>query len=121
MLYEGTIRFAQVAREQLLDRNYEKAQAAFERVDAILGELHAGLRPESNPELCDRFAALYNFASRKLLEANFTHSIVPLDDALAILQHLRETWVMVLGAISHECAERAGVGQGSLAEQFIAV
>ncbi|MFO0944476.1 MAG: flagellar export chaperone FliS [Planctomycetota bacterium] len=107
MLYEGAIRFAQVAKMALIEKDYEKACNAFERVDGIVCELHGGLRPESDPELCDRFASLYNFCARKMLEANYSHSPDPIDDAILIFQHLRETWVLVLERLAEERSRMA--------------
>lgn len=119
MLYEGAMRFTHVARAALVDKNLEKAQDAFERVDRILSELHCGLRPEADADLCEKFAALYNFVQRKLLEANFTHSTAPLDEALTILGHLRETWVIVLERMAQERADAAARHEGlSLAGQL---
>lgn len=107
MLYEGAIRFTNVARMGLEEKDLTKANDAFERVDAILDELRAGLRPEVEPDLCDKFAALYNFCSRQLQEANFHHRVEPLDNALRILQHLRETWILMLEQLARERAEVA--------------
>lgn len=104
MLYEGAIRFANMAKLAIEERDAERKLTAFDRVHGILCELHAGLRPDLDPDLCDKFASLYNFCSRKLLEANFRNDPAALDDALGILHHLRETWVMVLQKISQEQA-----------------
>lgn len=119
MLYEGAIRFALLARQEMLARNFEAAQNAFERADAILCELHNGLRPEVDADLCGKYAALYNFCIRRLHEANLHHQPEPLDDAVQILQHLRETWAMVIESIAHERAEQAQ--QDSPAHQPVAV
>ena len=115
MLYEGAIRFALLARKALEEKDFERAHNAFERVDAILCELHAGLRPEKDPDLCDKFASLYNFCLRRLLEANYKHALEPIDDAISILQHLRETWVMVLDRIRENRAESALAEDAQLA------
>lgn len=107
MLYEGAIRFALLARKEMLAKSFEAAQVAFERADAILCELHNGLRPEIDPDLCDKYAGLYNFCIRKLNLANVHHDPEPLDDAVQILQHLRETWVLVIEHIAQERATAA--------------
>lgn len=107
MLYEGAIRFAQVAKFALEEKDFEKASGAFERLDGIFLELHNGLRPDEDADLCDKYASLYNFCSRKLLEANFSHTIGPIDEALVVMQHLRETWVMVLEKITGDRASRS--------------
>lgn len=104
MLYEGAIRFAHVARSALEERNFEKAQEAFERVDAILLELLGGLRPERDPDLCEKYAGLYSFCARRLIEGNLRHDVGLVDDALLILTHMRETWVMVLEKLVQERA-----------------
>jgi flagellin-specific chaperone FliS len=55
-----------------------------------------GLRPEVNRALCEQFAALYNFIFRRLVESNVRHEIGPLDEALQILEHQRESWRLLL-------------------------
>lgn len=107
LLYEGAIRFAQSARSALVDADFEKAQNGFERAGAVLIELLAGLRPDVDADLCDRYAQLYNFCLRRLNEANFRHDVGAVDDALAVLKHLRETWVEVLERIAEDRAAAA--------------
>lgn len=121
MLYEGAIRFALLARRALEDRDFEKAQDAFERVDAILAELLAGLRPDTNPELCERYASLYTFCCRKLNEANFRHDVNLLDDALKILHHLKDTWVLLLQKLAEERADDLPVVEESEYVEAVAI
>lgn len=108
MLYEGAIRFAQVARAALQAKEFEKAQESFERADAILGELLSGLRPDMNPDLCEQYASLYTFCIRKLNEAHFRHDHNLVDEALKILNHLRETWMLLLEKLAEERADAEG-------------
>jgi flagellar protein FliS len=105
MLYDGALRFARQARAALVDRKLDVAQDNFERVDAILAELEAGLRPEIAPDLCGNYASLYQFCTRRLNEANFKHQLEPLDDAIHMFEHLRDTWRMVLERIQSERSE----------------
>jgi flagellar protein FliS len=107
MLYEGAIRFANVAKVALVEKDFEKAHNAFERLDGIFLELHNGLRPNLDADLCDKYASLYNFCMRKLLEANYSRSTSAIDEALVVMQHLRETWVMVLEKLSSHKAQAA--------------
>ena len=104
MLYEGAIRFAMMAKLALEERDYSKSNDAFERLDAILDELNSGLRPELDEDLCGGIASLYNFCLRKSQQANLRHQTEPLDEALSVLQHLRETWTMVLEKLVEERA-----------------
>jgi flagellar secretion chaperone FliS len=59
-------------------------------------ELSCGLRPEVFPDLCNKLASLYNFAYRKLVEANIGRNVTALDEALNVLKYQRETWSMLL-------------------------
>jgi flagellar protein FliS len=107
MLYDGAIRYAQLFRQAILDNQIESAQAAYERADAILTELHQGLRPERAPDLVDRYTALYDFCQRRLGEAEFRRVPQPVEDALRVLQHIRQTWVLVMEKIREEGSVRS--------------
>jgi flagellin-specific chaperone FliS len=60
-----------------------------------------------DPDLCGKLASLYNYAYRKLIEANVDRSIEALDDALNILKFQRETWGMLLQQLSKTKAASA--------------
>ena len=96
MLYDGAIRFATRGRDALERRDYEGAYNGLERSQRIVLELHHGLRREINPPLVDQMAALYNFVYRKLIEATMERSVQSVDEALRVLQHQRETWVLLI-------------------------
>ena len=102
MLYEGAIRFAQNLRSTLQSGDFEGAYKAYDRVSAILNELHHGLRPSANQELCEKYSALYDFVQRRLDEASLKREGVIVDDALTILNHLRQTWILVMEKIRDE-------------------
>jgi len=114
MLYDGAIRYAQRGRQALIDRDCEAAFNAFERAQRIVLQLHAGLNREVNPTLVDQMAALYDFIYRRLIDANVHHELKAVDDALRILRHQRETWVMLmekLASIEQGLPEQAGPGK----------
>lgn len=102
MLYEGAIRFARQMKAGLAERDFERAQISYEKVDAILCELYSGLRPEREPALTEKFGALYNFCQRRLDESLIRHDIAYADDALRILEHLRATWLLVMEQIGNQ-------------------
>ncbi len=102
MLYEGAIRFAQNLRSSLKAGDYEGTYNAYERVSAILNELQNGLRPSANAELCEKYSALYDFVQRRLDDASLKRESVLVDDAITILNHLRQTWILVMEKIRNE-------------------
>lgn len=107
MLYDGAIRFATQGRDAILARQYEKVYDRLTRAQKIVLELQAGLRPEVNPSLCSQLAALYNFVYRKLVDANVNHEVQHVDEALKILQHQRETWVLLMDKLRAERSAEA--------------
>src|SRR4051794_38534806 len=79
MLYDGAIRFTEQARVALLEKNYEQSFNLITRVQKILTELSCTLKHDVYPDLCEKLAALYTFAYRKLIEANIDHDLQALD------------------------------------------
>jgi len=104
MLYDGAIRFASQAREAIEAKDIEQTHNLLTRAQRIIVEMQNGLRPEMNPDLCDRVAALYTFVYRKLIEANVNKDLQALDEALRILKHMRETWAMLLDRLQQQRA-----------------
>src|SRR5437762_1026359 len=96
MLYDGAIRFGEQARVALEKKRYDESYVLITRVQKIITELSCALKHDLYPELCGKLAALYNFAYRKLVEANIDHELKSLDEALNVLRFQRETWSMLL-------------------------
>jgi len=106
MLLDGAIRFTQRGKEALEKDDIEGAFNGFERAQRIVLELNNGLRREVNPELVDRMAALYDFIFRRLIDANVHRETRAADDALRILRHQRETWVLLLEKLTQAASEK---------------
>lgn len=106
MLYEGAIRFAQQCKAALNRRDYEDAQTAYERYTAVVNELQAGLRPDRDPDLAEKFSILYLFCQRRMDDANFRHDTGLVDEAVGILQHIVQTWKLVINQIAGERQQR---------------
>jgi flagellar protein FliS len=104
MLFDAALRFAGKARQSLQEKNYEGSFEALARAEQIVIELLNGLRPEADPELCRRQASLYLFVYSRLVEANMTRKIEPLDDAARVLGTLRETWLLLMEKLQAEGA-----------------
>lgn len=104
MLYDGAIRFGEQARQALVQKNYEQSYNLISRVQKILTEMSCTLKHDVSPDLCGKLAALYNFAYRKLIEANIDHRVEPIDEALEVLRYQRETWVLLLSQLGKQKA-----------------
>ena len=102
MLYDGAIRFAEQGKAGLLEKDYEKTFNGISRAQRIVIELLNGLRQDVAPEICQQQAALYNFIYRRLMEANLEKNAAKLDDALEILRHQRQTWVLLMKKLTEQ-------------------
>ncbi len=107
MLYDGAIRFALKGREAIVNKDFEGVYESLSRAQKIVLEMEAGLRPQVNRELCEQMAALYNFVYRRLVSASVDRDASAADQAIKILRHQRETWVMLLEKVSEARAEQA--------------
>lgn len=113
MLYDGAIRFATQGRAAIERKDWEACYQHFTRAQNIVLEMHNGLRPEVNAELCSRMAALYMFIYRKLIDANVYHQLEAVDDALKILRMERETWQMVCDKVAAERSAQSSSAAGA--------
>jgi flagellar protein FliS len=107
MLYDGALRFCEQARLALERRDWEESHQLITRVQRILVEMLCSLKHEVSPDLCGKLAALYNFAYRKLLQANVEHDVAALREAEDILRFQRDTWAMLLDQLGRSRAAAA--------------
>ena len=104
MLLDGALKFARQGREGLAARNYEASFNGISQCRNIVLELLTTIRPEYDPELCDRVKGLYTFLYTELVEASMQKSVPKLDGVIKLLEFERETWVMLMERLA---AERA--------------
>ena len=104
MLYDGAIRFCEQGRVAIEAGNVEQSYKMLTKAENIIMELSTSMRDEYAPETCARMRGLYMFCYERLVEANMKRSLEPLADALKILRHIRETWLMLIDKLSGEKA-----------------
>jgi flagellar secretion chaperone FliS len=107
MLFDGAVRFAEQARAGLEQKNFEQLHNGITRCQDIVMELINSLRPEHNPDMCEKLTALYVFIYTRLLNAGSQREIEPLNEALELLQYERDTWALALKKLASE-NQRAG-------------
>src|SRR6185436_209271 len=99
MLYDGAIRFAKQARDAIAREEWENSCEKLIRAQKILIQMQNGLKHDVNPELCTQLTSLYQFVYSRLVDANMTHKISSINEALQILEHQRETWKLIVDRI----------------------
>jgi len=113
MLYDGAIRFCEQARQAMLDKDIPTTYERIVRAQRIVVELSATMNVEVNPELCGRLASLYTYVYRLLVDANVQRDPAKIDEALGLLQHIRETWQMALNKLRADGAGGGGDAESS--------
>ncbi|MBX3375642.1 MAG: flagellar export chaperone FliS [Phycisphaeraceae bacterium] len=108
MLLDGAIKFATQGREGLAAKNYEASYNGISQCRNIVLELLTTIKPEFDPELCERVKAIYTFLYSELVEASLQKSVEKLDGVIKILNYERETWAMLMDKVAAERAKSSG-------------
>jgi flagellar protein FliS len=104
LLLDGAIKFARQGSEGLASKNYEASYNGIIQCRNIVLELLTTIRPEFDPEMCERVKAVYAFMYTELVSAGMERNVTKLDAVVKLLEYERETWVMLMDKLA---AERA--------------
>lgn len=91
-LLDHARRNTQLAIEAVAERRLADKGVAIGKALAIIGELSSAFDDEMAPEVAANVRALYQFVRDRLLEGTSALTVEPLNDALVIIDRLRETW-----------------------------
>lgn len=94
MLYDGAIKFANIARKAIEDKEYEKANTNIHKVENIIEEFRATLNFDY--PVAEEFDKVYEYVYRRLVDANIKKDIEILDEVLGHIRGMRETWIEVM-------------------------
>lgn len=94
MLYDGAIKFGNIARTAIENNEVEKAHNNIMKVRNIITEFQATLN-HSYPVAKD-FDEVYRYIKFCLTEANVKKDLEMMDRALDTLRTMRETWKQVM-------------------------
>ena len=91
MLYDGAIRFLNVAAAAMRNGDQVQARERIRKADAILDQLNFSL-DMSHGELPARLRSIYLFCKRHLIQANIHKDPVAIETVVGLLAELREAW-----------------------------
>lgn len=94
MLYEGAIKFANIAVMAIEKGDVEKAHNNIRKVERIIEEFQATLN-HKYPVAKD-FDEVYKYLQQRLLEANIKKDKEIMEEVLRHLRTLRDTWKDVM-------------------------
>ena len=94
MLYEGAIKFCNLAKIAIEKGDVQKAHMNLKRAQDIITEFRITL--DHKYPVWEDFERVYDYIYRKLVEANMHKDIEALDEALKYIREMRDTWKQVM-------------------------
>ena len=112
LLYQAATGAVRDARHQLASGEIAPRGRSITKACEILIELAGSLDHAQGGEISRKLAQLYDYMTRKLIEANCQQSDAPLAEVLGLLSTLSEAW----NGVKTEQPQRAAVSAGPWAQ-----
>ncbi|SHE88756.1 flagellar protein FliS [Tissierella praeacuta DSM 18095] len=100
MLYDGAIKFMNIGKYSIENKDLEKAHSSLIRAQDIILELNYSL--DMNYDISKELRELYSFILSKLVDANINKDTKAIDEALVIVNDMRDTWKEVMKQIKQK-------------------
>lgn len=94
MLYDGAVKFANLALEAMEEGNIEKAHNNIIKVQNIIVEFRTTL--DMKYPVAKDFDVVYDYIYRRLVEANMRKDKEIMEEALKYIKEMRDTWKEVM-------------------------
>lgn len=94
MLYEGAIKFCNIALMAIDKSDIEKANINILKAENIITELRATL--DFKYPVANHFEIVYDYIYRRLVDANIKKDKEILEEALKYIRVMRDTWKEVM-------------------------
>ena len=94
MLYEGAIKFCNIAEVAIEEKDVEKAHNNIRKVQNIIGYLQSTL--DTKYPVAQDFINIYDYLSKRLLEANVKKDKEILEEVNMHLHSVRDNWKEVM-------------------------
>lgn len=94
MLYDGAIKFCNIAKEALEENDLAKTNTNIQKAERIITELRVTL--DMKYPVAKEFDSVYDYIYRRLVEANIHKDVKALDEAIKHTKTMRDTWREVM-------------------------
>lgn len=94
MLYEGAIKFCNIAIMAIENKDIEKAHTNIMKVERIIQEFQISL--DYKYDTAKDFNEVYSYLLSRLVEANMKKDVTILEEVLNHLRTMRDTWKEVM-------------------------
>ncbi len=92
MCYERTLENLKLAKQKILEKDYEEKSNAFTKAKEIIGELLCSLDFEKGGAIAINLESLYKYMLRRILHANLDDDIRAIDEVAGMLSELKSAW-----------------------------
>ncbi len=92
MLYDGAIKFLNIAAENMNPRTYDVVNNNIIKAQDIISELLLSLNMKEGGEISQNLSSLYVYFKKRLLEANMQKNAEIIREVLALMKDLRDAW-----------------------------
>ena len=100
MLYDGAIKFMNIGKYSIENKDIERTHTSLMRAQDIINELKYSLNMDY--EISEEIGRLYDFILSKLVDANIGKDITAIDEALEITYEMRDTWKEVMQQVKQK-------------------
>ena len=94
MLYEGAIKFCNIAEQAVEEKDIQKAHTNIRKVQNIIGYLQSTL--DTRYPVAQDFINIYDYLSKRLVEANVKKDKEILEEINMHLHSVRDNWKEVM-------------------------
>lgn len=94
MLYDGAVKFCNIALMGLEKNDYEKVNVNLVKAQKIIMEFRSTL--DFKYPVAKDFDLVYDYIYRRLVEANVKKEAEIIEDALTYIKEMRDTWKEVM-------------------------
>lgn len=100
MLYEGAIKFCNIAIVAIEEKNIEKAHVNIRKVEKIIEEFRGSL--DYKYPVAQDFDNVYRYLYERLVQANLKKDKEILEEVLRHLRTMRDTWKEVMKSANRQ-------------------
>ena len=100
MLYEGAIKFMNIGKYSIENKDIQRRNSSLIRAQDIINELSYSLNMDY--DISKEMRVLYDFVLSKLVDGNIEKDIAAIDEALEIVHEMRDTWKEVMHQVKQK-------------------
>ncbi len=97
MLYEGAIRFLNLAAREIEEGNYADKGQHINKAQDVINELNAVLDMGAGGEVAENLRGLYCFMIKRLSEANTKKDPRIIREVIKLMEELNQSWKVITG------------------------